>query len=387
MSDFVEELCGKIKSVAVNSEEFLPLHEPTFTGNEQKYVSEAVESTFVSSVGKFVDEFEQQIQNYTGCGYAVAVTNGTVALQLALQVCGVEKGDEVLVPSLSFIATANAVSHHGAIAHFVDCEEEHFSVCPDALSNLLDEVGVRRRGGVYNKHSGRRISALILMHCFGHVKNPQAILKICRDYNLQLIEDAAEALGSFYEGHHAGTFGKIGTFSFNGNKTITTGGGGMIVTSDPDLAKLCKHLSTTAKVPHKWEYVHDMVGYNFRMPNLNAALGCAQLEQLEGFIKKKRYLFKKYNNAFKNIQEIALLNEPKGSRSNFWLQAIQLKGKATALREDILEFNNNNGCMTRPFWKPAHLLEPYKLHPRAKLEVTERVWLEVLNIPSGASLI
>lgn len=387
MASFVEALCGKLKSVAADPEKFLPLHEPTFIGNEQKYVADAVSSTFVSSVGKFVDEFENQIQKYTGCGYAIAVTNGTVALQLALELCGVKRGDEVLVPSLSFVATANAVSHHGAIAHFVDCEEEHFSVCPDALSNFLNEVGEKRGGFLYNKQSGRRISALILMHCFGHVKDPQAIMKICFDYNLQLIEDAAEALGSFFEGHHAGTFGKIGTFSFNGNKTITTGGGGMIVTSDPNVAKLCKHLSTTAKVPHRWEYVHDMVGYNFRMPNINAALGCAQLEQIEGLIKNKRLLFEKYYNALNATLGVKLLNEPQGCRSNFWLQTMLLEGDTISLRDDILEFTNSNGCMTRPCWKPMHLLEPYKNHPRAKLEVTEKVWLEILNIPSGASLI
>ncbi len=352
-----------IKSIYPNKG-FIPLHEPKFIGNEKKYVLETIESTFVSSVGEFVNKFEHEIASITGSKYAVAIVNGTSALHLALKCAGVQNNDLVITQSLSFIATTNAISYLGAAPVFIDVDLKTMGLCPIALKEwLLTETEQK-----INKESGktecihigsqRKISAVVPMHTFGHPCVVDEIESICEEYQIPLIEDAAESIGSQYKNKHTGTFGLAGVFSFNGNKTITCGGGGAIITNDEAFAKLAKHLSTQAKLPHKWEFNHDMVGYNYRMPNINAALACAQLEQLNAFIENKRELALKYTDFFENIEGVEYKSEPINSRSNYWLHTIQLKNKEQ--RDMFLTETNESGVMTRPTWTPNHLLSMYK---------------------------
>jgi perosamine synthetase len=364
----------------------IALHEPCFGGNEWAYVKECLDSSYVSSVGPFVDRLERDLADYTGARRAIAVANGTVALQVAMRLGGVEPGNEVLVPALTFVATAAAVVHAGAVPHFVDAEERTLGVDPRALRAHLERTCSMQGGECVNRSTGRVVRALVPMHTFGHPADVEGLLSVAHDYHLTLIEDAAESLGSTIGGRHAGTFGRLSTLSFNGNKTITTGGGGAILTNDSALGARAKHLTTTAKVPHRWAFVHDDVGYNFRMPNLNAALGCAQLEQLDAFVASKRALFERYRTAFRDIGEVRVFAEPDECRSNYWLQTLLLDASVEDQRDDILAATNDAGIMTRPAWALMHRLGPYANYPRMELPVAESLERRIINIPSSAQL-
>jgi perosamine synthetase len=363
------------------------LHEPSLAGNEWAYVKECLDSTYVSSVGRFVDRFEAELAAYTGARHAVAVVNGTAALHLALHLAGVRSGDEVLVPALTFVATTCAVKYCQAMPHFVDSEERTLGVDARALRDYLKSIAELRAGQCVNRSSGRVIRALLPMHAFGHPADIEALIALARDYHLALIEDAAESIGSTVQGRHTGTFGLMGTLSFNGNKTITTGGGGAILCNDPGLARRAKHLSTTAKMPHRWEYRHDEVGYNYRMPNINAALGCAQLEQLPRFLAAKRALFARYEDAFAKVAGVRLVREPDGCRSNYWLQTLLLDEPMTGHRDAVLAATNDAGLMTRPTWTLMHRLQPYLGCPRMPLPAAESLERRLINLPSSPQLL
>jgi aminotransferase in exopolysaccharide biosynthesis len=382
---FVNEVVTAITKVVGVGE--ASLHEPMFSGNEWQYLKECLDTTYVSSVGKYVDMFEEKLAEYTGANYAVAVVNGTAALHISLLLIGVQKDHEILIPALSFVATANAVSYTGATPHFVDCESNHLGIDTFELRKYLEKISEVKDGVCLNKNSGRIIKAVIPMHVFGHPVNMVELVLIAKDFHLEVIEDAAESLGSTYNGKHAGTLAGIGALSFNGNKIITTGGGGAILFKDRALAIKAKHLTTTAKLPHPWEYRHDCIGYNYRLPNLNAALGCAQLENVEKFINAKRDLHKKYSKAFSNIKGLSLLSEPTGARSNYWLQAIKLDDEFATERDAILNKTNSIGIMTRPVWSLLSNLSPYKDCPKMDLENALDMERRIINIPSSMGLI
>ena len=327
---------------------FIPLHSPVFNGNEKKYVIDAIDSTFVSSVGAYVDKFEDEICNYTGSNHAVAIVNGTNALHLSLLLAGVGEGDEVITQPLSFVATANAISYCKAIPHFVDVDKETLGLSPSLLKNYLKQIAKIKEGVCYNKITGNKISACVPMHTFGLPMYIDEIVNICNHYNISVVEDAAESLGSFYKNKHTGTFGLLGVFSFNGNKIVTSGGGGVIITNDKEIAKKAKYLSTQAKVPHKWEYSHDFIGFNYRMPNINAALLCAQIECLEFFVQKKRGLSDSYHHFFKDYEGVILIREIDESRSNYWLNTLLIKDQNE--RDVFLNSLNKFNIMTRPVW-------------------------------------
>ena len=362
------------------------LHEPSFEGNEWLYLRECLDSTYVSSVGKFVDRFEDDLASYTGSKYAISVVNGTAALQIALKLAGVQADDEVLIPALTFVATANAVSYCNATPHFVDCEERTLGMDVLKLREYLSSISSQQSGQCINKITGRVIRAVVPMHTFGHPSDIEGLTSIARDFNIVLVEDAAESLGSFYQGQHTGTFGLFGTLSFNGNKTITTGGGGAILTNNEALARHAKHLTTTAKLPHSWEFRHDEIGYNYRMPNINAALGCAQLEQLPNKLGAKRELFKKYQHAFSKLKGVRLFSEPKSCLSNYWLQTLLFDENLAMNRDSVLEVSNTSGLMTRPAWVLISELEPYKWAPSGDLTTAESLSRRIINIPSSPNL-
>jgi perosamine synthetase len=362
------------------------LHEPRFAGNEWAYLKECLDSTYVSSVGKFVDRFEAQLADLTGAKFAIAVMNGTAALHVALKLAGVRRDDEVLVPALTFAATAAAVVHCAAVPHFVDSSERDFGVDPDALRDYLHDIAEIRADQCVNRATGRVIRCVVPMHAFGHPLDIEGVLAVARDFRLSVLEDAAESIGSTVRGRHTGTFGLMGTFSFNGNKTVTSGGGGAIVTNDAKLARHAKHITTTAKLPHRWEYRHDEAGFNYRMPNLNAALGCAQLEQLPVFLDEKRRLFERYRAAFAGVHGVHLVAEPAGCRSNYWLQTLLLDSALSAQRDAVLEATNDAGFSTRPVWTLMHRLVPYQDYPRMPLPVAESLAARAINLPSSACL-
>ena len=368
---------------AYGTKEFLPLHEPIFFGNEKKYLNECIDSTFVSSVGKFVDQFEQMVADYTGAKYAIATVNGTAALHIALKIVGTDENSEVITQPLTFIATCNAISYCNAEPIFVDVDEDTMGLSPKSLKAFLLEETIQKNGVCYNKITNKIITAVVPMHTFGHPCKIDEIAVICDEYNIALVEDAAESLGSYYKGQHMGTFGKLAAFSFNGNKTITTGGGGMIITDDEALAKHAKHLTTTAKVPHPYEYTHDEIGYNYRLPNLNAALGCAQMETLNTILKNKRELASQYIEFFLK-QNIDFATELQDTKVNYWLNAIILKDKDE--RDLFLKETNDNEVMTRPIWALMNKLDMFKECQCASL--SNALWLEerVVNIPSGVRL-
>jgi perosamine synthetase len=360
------------------------LHEPTFSGNEWDYLKECLDSTFVSSVGKFVDRFEYDLAQYTGAKYVVATVNGTAALHIALKLAGVIQDDEVLIPALTFVATANAVTYCNATPHFVDSEESTLGIDVAKLrSYLLDHTKIIA-GQCVNTVSGRIIRAVVPMHTFGHPVDMDGLINLASEFKLVVVEDAAESLGSTYKGTHAGTFGRLGVLSFNGNKTITTGGGGAILTNDPELARRAKHLTTTAKLPHAWEYRHDEVGYNYRMPNINAALGCAQLEQLPQLLESKRDLFLRYQAAFNKVDGVQLMSEPNGCLSNYWLQTIILNADKSRYRDAVLEATNGAGFMTRPTWVLMKELTQFSEMPSMNLNVARELSQRIINIPSSA---
>ncbi|WP_339261582.1 LegC family aminotransferase [Lysinibacillus sp. FSL K6-3209] len=360
--------------------EFVPLHEPTFNDKEVEYVTDCVKTGWVSSVGAYVNRFEEDLAKFVGVKRAVAVVNGTAALHIALKVAGVKAEDEVLMPSLTFIATANAVSYLGAVPHFIDVSINTLGVDADKLKIYLEQIGKLQNNQLYNRETGRRISALVPMHTFGHAADIEGLLKVCEMYNLTLVEDAAESLGSYYNGKHTGSFGKVSALSFNGNKIMTTGGGGAIVTDDDALADYAKHLTTTAKIPHRWAYEHDEIGFNYRMPNINAALGCAQLEKMPLFIQQKRELTKNYEQWLTGIEGVQLFKEPANTRSNYWLQTILLDEQFN--RDEVLDFLNEQGVMSRPIWNPMHHLAIYQNCPKSDLSVTDQLNRSVVNIPS-----
>lgn len=362
------------------------LHEPTFAGNEWKYLKECLDSTFVSSVGEFVDRFERDLAGYTSSKYAIAVVNGTAALHISLLLAGVKPLDEVLVPALTFVATANAVAYCSATPHFVDSETATLGVDAAKLREYLSAATQQRSGLCVNRATGQTIRAMVPMHTYGHPVDLDGLLGVARDFKIVLIEDAAESLGSFYHGQHTGTFGLLGTLSFNGNKTITTGGGGAILTNDAALAKRAKHLTTTARVPHEWEFRHDEVGYNYRMPNLNAALGCAQMEQLPTLLARKRELFARYSAAFAGVKGARLMTEPAECQSNYWLQTILLDEELGDEREAVLKATNAAGLATRPTWTLMSDLRPFSQSPRMDLSCTQSLARRIINIPSSPNL-
>lgn len=360
------------------------LHEPIFIGNEKKYLDDCIETTFVSSVGKYVTQFEEMLAAFSGANYAVATTNGTSALHLALEIVGVDKRCEVITQPLTFIATANAISYCGAKPIFVDVDKDTLGLSPIKLKLFLDEFAtLNETGDCINKSTGKVIKACVPMHTFGHPCRIDEIVEICNVYNIAVVEDAAESLGSYYKGQHTGSFGKVGIFSFNGNKIITTGAGGMLVTNDEQLAKKAKHLTTTAKIAHPYEYVHDQIGYNYRLTNIAAALGVAQMENIELFLKQKRKLAITYE-AFFERQAIEFVKQPLNAKSNFWLNAIVLKDKK--LRDDFLLHANNNGIAARPIWTLMNKLEMFKMAQTTNVE--NAIWLEsrIVNLPSSVIL-
>jgi len=364
----------------------IPLHEPEFTGNESGLVQDCLDTTFVSSVGKYVDQFETMLIEYTGAKHAVAVVNGTAALEIALKLAGVQAMDEVLVPALSFVATANAVAHCGAVPHFVDSHLDTMGIDPAALAEYLATVVESTAQGVRNRQTGRRIAAIVPMHTYGHPIDMDSLMEVANRYGLPVVEDAAESLGSTYNGRHIVTIGKLGTLSFNGNKIITTGGGGAILTNDDELARYARHLTTTAKHTHRWEYFHDEVAWNYRMPNLNAALGCGQMSQLPDFLNRKRELAARYQAVFGESPGIQFVLEPAGSRSNYWLNTVRIEHPDMSNRNQLLAAANDAGYQCRPTWTLLHKLPMYAESPRAPLPVAEQLEASLINLPSSAKL-
>lgn len=362
------------------------LHEPQFSGHEWEYVKECIDTGWVSSVGKFVDRFEADLAQACGVKHAVAVVNGTAALHAALLVLGVRPGDEVIVPALTFVATANAVAHCGAVPHLADSEERTLGIDPAKLDRYLSEIVQKNGAGCINGATGRRIAALVPMHVFGHPVDMDPLTAVAERYGLPILEDATEAIGSAYKGRKLGSFGELSTLSFNGNKTVTTGGGGAILTNDPDIAKRAKHLTTTGKRPHAWAFEHDCIAYNYRLPNINAALGVAQLEQLDRFLASKRRLAERYEQAFADVAGLRFFKEQPFARSNYWLNAIVLDEDSASQRDDILAVTNRAGLMTRPVWQLMHRLPMYLDCPRMDLSVAESLERRIVNLPSSAKL-
>lgn len=362
------------------------LHEPCFRGNEWQYVRDCLDSGYVSSVGKYVDRFENDLASFTGAKYAIAVNNGTAGLHVALKLANVNQGDEVLVPALTFIATANAVNYCNAVPHFVDSEDRSLGLDARALREYLRHISEIRGGVCINRQTGRVIRAVVPMHTFGHPVDIFELQTLARDFHIAIVEDAAESLGSRVSGQHTGTIGLLGVLSFNGNKTITTGGGGAILTNDEGLAKLAKHITTTAKLPSRWTFFHDQIGFNYRLPNLNAALGCAQLEQIEVFVAAQRRLNSLYSAAFKGVEGVDMVKEPDGCHSNYWLQAILLDTTIAHRRDSVLEATNEAGLNTRPAWTLLHELPIFSDCPRMDLPVAESLAARLINLPSSAAL-
>lgn len=374
--NFIKELYG--------NQEFTPLSVPKFIGNEKKYLNECIDTTFVSSVGKFVDRFENDMAAYTGAKKAVVCVSGTNALHMAMMLVGVERDDEVLTQALTFIATCNAISYIGAHPVFIDVDKSTMGLSPDAMKAWLIKNAEIRNGQCYNKNTGRRVKACVPMHTFGHPVRIVDIASVCAEYHIELVEDAAESIGSKYKGKHTGLFGKVGALSFNGNKTITTGGGGMLLFMDDELGALAKHLTTQAKVPHRWEFKHDHIGYNYRMPNINAALGCAQLEHLDEFITDKRATAAAYAVFFKNVDGIEFFTEPADSFSNYWLNVVILNDHDA--QKAFLQETNDNGVMTRPIWELMNRLPMFEHCEHDELKNT--IWFadRVVNIPSSVRI-
>jgi len=362
------------------TDKFIPLHEPRFRGNEKAYLLDTIDSTFVSSVGAYVDKFELMMQELTGTTKAIAVVNGTASLQVALRLAGVRPGDEVITQALTFIATANAIAYNGAVPIFLDVDLDTMGLSPHAVNIFLEEFGELREDGCYNKTTGKKISACMPMHTFGFPVHMDELLQVCAKWNIPVVEDAAESLGSYYKGKHTGSIGLIGGFSFNGNKTITSGGGGTIVTNNLDLGTHAKYLTTTAKRPHAYEFFHDEIGYNFRMPNLNAALACAQMEELEGFLADKRKLAGEYEVFFQR-EGIKFRTETQDTKANYWLMCVELAERTE--RDNFLKFTNDNGVMTRPIWTLMYRLPMYASCQRDKQRNAEFLEERIVNIPSS----
>ncbi len=379
------QVLAAIRSVIGNGK--APLHEPEFSGNEKRYLEDCIDSTFVSYVGRYVTAFERQLAEYTGVSEAVAVVNGTAALHIALLMASVGPGDEVLIPGLTFVATTNAVTYCGAVPHFVDCDDVTLGVDVAKLSEHLERTTRMQDGVCINLVTGRPLKAFVPMHTFGHPVDIPGCQEIADRFNLAMIEDAAESLGSYYDSRHTGTFGFCGVLSFNGNKVVTTGGGGALLFNDADLASRARHLTTTAKEPHAWEYRHDAVGYNYRMPNVNAAIGCAQMEQLPAKLAKKRMLYERYEGAFAQVNSVSVVGERSLCRSNYWLQTLLLDEDDLSLRDAILAHCNEQGVMARPAWAPMDTLPMYRNCPASELTNTHRLYRRLINIPSSPWLV
>jgi perosamine synthetase len=374
-----QNIINFIKSLYDNKSP-IQLHEPVFFGNEKKYVNDCIDTTFVSSVGIYVDQFEKAIADYTKSARAVSCVNGTNAIFLALKLVGVEQNDEVITQPLTFIATANAITYCNAVPVFIDVDKETLGLSPEIMNNWLKENAEIENNQCVNRNTGKRIKACVPMHTFGHPVYIDELVTVCSRWHIELIEDAAESIGSFYKEKHTGTFSGIGVLSFNGNKTITTGGGGMLIFQDKKLGDYAKHLTTQAKVPHQWEFKHDAIGYNYRMPNINAALGCAQMENIDKILINKRELAQKYKQFFSDIG-ISFFDEPKDCKSNFWLNGIILKDKQE--QQDFLAETNKQGIMTRPIWEPMNKLPMFTQCQHSTLENTEWFADRLVNIPSG----
>lgn len=384
--DLVDSVLAAVRAALPNPSKPVPLHAPEFRGREWDYVKDCLDTGWVSSVGAYVDRFEQDLAAFTGIPHAVAVSNGTAALEVCFRLAGVEAGDEVLIPTLTFVATANAMTYRGATPHFVDSEAMTLGVDPVRLEEYLQTMA-RVDGDVcLNTRTGRPIRALVVVHVFGHPSDVEALAALAARWKLVLIEDAAEALGSRWKGRHMGGFGRLAALSFNGNKIVTTGGGGAVLTDDPELAKRAKHLTTTAKQPHRWAFDHDEIGWNYRMPNLNAALGCAQLEQLPGMMVRKATLATRYVQAFDGLKGAHMMQPREGAVVNQWLNALILDRPDRALRDQLLEALNDAGYHARPLWTLMHRLPMYADCPRDALPVAETLEDQVINLPSSAAL-
>ena len=387
MNQAKEEVLSLLNDVLKGLSKPLSLHEPELDETDVKYVTDCIQSGWVSSVGKYVDEFERKLEEITGAKRAVAVCNGTAALHICLKMAGVGVDDEVLLPSLTFVATANAVSYTGATPHFVDVEKSTMGVDAVALRKYLAEIGEVKARKLINHQTKRHIKALVVMHAFGHPCDMEALSKLAEDFHLELIEDAAESLGSFYKGTHTGTLSAISALSFNGNKIVTTGAGGAVLVNDLEVGKEIKHITTTAKVPHPWAFVHDEVGYNYRLSNLSAALGCAQLSRFDDFLKRKRQLADRYQEAAKKFSSFSFCQEPGQTKSNYWLNNIVLKDATAEELDQIIGFCHEHGYLVRPIWRPMHLLEMYKDCPRMSLANTEWLATRVISLPSHPRLV
>lgn len=383
---FRAEVVSRLRVILHEPQSFVPLHAPEFSGGEWDMVKDCIDTGWVSSVGSYVDRFERDVAEACGVSHGVALVNGTSALHLALQIVGVAPGDEVIVPAMTFVATANAVCHAGAVPHFVDSDARTLGIDADALERHLGAITVVRGTQLFNRETGARVAAILPMHVFGHPTDMGPLMDIANAYGLPVVEDAAEALGSRYYGRPCGGLGRIAALSFNGNKIVTTGGGGAIVTDDADLAHHAKHLSTTAKLPHRWAFDHDAVAYNFRLPNINAALGCAQLEQLEDRLVRKRALAENYIAGFSDLEGAVMFREPEGCSSNYWLNTLILDEDHATQRDLLLDELNTAGLMSRPVWRLLHRLPFYTNCPRAPLPVAENLERRIINLPSSANL-
>lgn len=375
-----QEVIDFVRKQFNEPEKFIPLHIPTFRGNEKKYLNDCIESTFVSSVGAFVDEFENKMSQITQTSKSVACVNGTAALEVALRLAGVKKGDEVITQALTFVATANAITYNNAIPVFLDVDLDTMGLSPKAVENFLEQFGELRKDGCYNKSSGRKIAAVMPMHTFGFPVHLDELSTVCQKWTIPLVEDAAESIGSYYKGKPTGSFGLLGAFSFNGNKVVTSGGGGAIVSNDEELGNYGKFLTTTAKEPHSYEYVHKELGYNYRMPNINAALACAQLESLESYLENKRELAHNYADFF-NSKGIKFRKETPDTKANYWLMAVELENKKE--RDSFLKFTNANGVMTRPIWQLMYRLPMYQSCYRDRQKNADFLEERIVNVPSS----
>ncbi len=384
MSFFIEKIVAAIHSIFPTSDQHIALHEPCLQGREWEYIKTCLETGWVSSVGQYVDRFEKDLAAFTGINHVIAAVNGTAALHIAYLLAGIKTNDEVLVPTLTFVGTVNPLSYCGAIPHFIDSEAQTLGINAVVLDDYLKEITEIHQQTCINKITGRRIRALCVMHTLGHPVDLDPLVALCEKYHLTLIEDAAEALGSLYKNKHVGHHGLISTLSFNGNKTITTGGGGAILTNHPTLAKKAKHLTTTAKLPHRWAFHHDEVGYNYRLPNINAALGCAQLEQAAAFIEVKRILAHHYQQLFSQIEHITCIKEPIYAKSNYWLNAVLLDDTRAHLRDVLIEALHQKNIMARPLWELQHTLPMYAHCPRMPLPIADNLSKRLIKLPSSA---
>ena len=388
MTNLFSEQVVKILERKLNfPKKLIPLHEPSFSNKEYKYLKECIDSTFVSSVGKFVDLFESKMVKFTGAKYSIAVVNGTAAIHAGLKIIGVKNGSEVLTPSLTFAGATNAITYCQAIPHFIDSEQVTLGVDPKKLRKYLEKITIFRNKKCINKTTGKSIDAMIITHLYGHPCNMQELLRVSKDFNVPILEDAAEAIGSYYKKKHVGTFGQVGVVSFNGNKPITTGGGGIILTNSQKIANEARHLTTTAKIPHLWEHRYKEIGYNYRMPNINAALGLAQLENLPKILKNKRDIFREYDKEFKKIDGVYLKKEPKNCKSNYWLNTLILNKHKKKQRLDILRKSNQRNIMTRACWTPMHRLPHFKKFPKMNLDIADQIYETAINIPSSSNLL